>query len=63
MNPHLAGTLPAARAARIILSEAAMKRHASLHPLSQHHHFALMQALFMRRAAEAPASRRAAAVR
>ncbi len=40
-----------------------MKRHVSLHPLSQHHHFALTQALLMRRAAEAPASRRAAAVR
>ena len=39
-----------------------MKRHPSLHPLSQHHHFALIQALEMRRAAEAPAERRAAAV-
>ena len=29
-----------------------MKRHPSLHPLSQHHHFALIQALEMRRAAE-----------
>lgn len=39
-----------------------MKRHLSLHPLSQHHHFALIQALGMRRAAEAPAEKRAAAV-
>jgi hemerythrin-like domain-containing protein len=39
-----------------------MKRHPSLHPLSQHHHFALIQALQMRRAAEAPAERRATAV-
>jgi hemerythrin-like domain-containing protein len=39
-----------------------MKRHPSLHPLSQHHHFALIQALEMRRAAEAPADKRAAAV-
>jgi hemerythrin-like domain-containing protein len=40
-----------------------MKRHPSLHPLSQHHHFALIQALEMRRASEAPAEERAAAVR
>jgi hemerythrin-like domain-containing protein len=40
-----------------------MKRHPSLHPLSQHHHFALIQALGMRRAAEAPAEKRAAEVR
>src|SRR5579863_4640789 len=40
----------------------AMKRHPSLHPLSQHHHFALIQALEMRRAAESPAERRGAAV-
>jgi hemerythrin-like domain-containing protein len=39
-----------------------MKRHPSLHPLSQHHHFALIQALQMRRACEAPAEKRAAAV-
>jgi hemerythrin-like domain-containing protein len=39
-----------------------VKRHPSLHPLSQHHHFALIQALGMRRAAEAPAEKRAAAV-
>src|SRR3989454_12555972 len=50
-------------AAGILLSFTAMKRHAGLHPLSQHHHFALTQALLMRRAAEAPASRRAAAWR
>ncbi len=40
-----------------------MKRHPGLHPLSQHHHFALVQALEMRRAAQAPAGRRATAVR
>jgi hemerythrin-like domain-containing protein len=40
-----------------------VKRHPSLHPLSQHHHFALIQALEMRRAAEAPAEKRDAAVR
>jgi hemerythrin-like domain-containing protein len=39
-----------------------LKRHPSLHPLSQHHHFALIQALEMRRAAEAPAEKRDAAV-
>jgi hemerythrin-like domain-containing protein len=39
-----------------------VKRHPSLHPLSQHHHFALIQALEMRRAAEAPAEKRQAAV-
>jgi hemerythrin-like domain-containing protein len=39
-----------------------VKRHPSLHPLSQHHHFALIQALEMRRAAEAPAEKRNAAV-
>ena len=39
-----------------------MKRHPTLHPLSQHHHFALIQALEMRRASEAPAEKRAAAV-
>jgi hemerythrin-like domain-containing protein len=39
-----------------------MKRHPSLHPLSQHHHFALIQALEMRRASEAPAEKRMAAV-
>src|SRR5262245_2869595 len=40
-----------------------MKRHASLHALSQHHHFALIQALFIRRASNEPAAKRAAAVR
>ena len=39
-----------------------MKRHPCLHPLSQHHHFALIQALEMRRAAEAPVEKRKAAV-
>jgi len=39
-----------------------LKRHPSLHPLSQHHHFALIQALGMRRAAEAPPEKRNAAV-
>lgn len=40
-----------------------MKRHSSLHPLSQHHHFALIQALFIKRAGQQPAAQRAAAVR
>jgi len=40
-----------------------MKRHESLHPLSQHHHFALIEALQMRRAQELPAAKRAAALR
>lgn len=39
-----------------------MKRHSSLHPLSQHHHFALIQALEMRRAAESPLEKRATEV-
>jgi hemerythrin-like domain-containing protein len=39
-----------------------MKRHPSLHPLSQHHHFVLIQALEMRRASEAIVEKRAAAV-
>jgi hemerythrin-like domain-containing protein len=39
-----------------------MKRHPSLHPLSQHHHFALIQALEMRRAEDASPEKRAAAV-
>jgi hemerythrin-like domain-containing protein len=37
-----------------------MKRHAGLHALSQHHHFALIQALEMRRAGHAPSGRAAA---
>jgi hemerythrin-like domain-containing protein len=40
-----------------------MKRHPSLHALSEHHHHALVQALEIRRAAEAPAEKRAAAFR
>jgi hemerythrin-like domain-containing protein len=40
-----------------------MKRHPGLHPLSQHHHFVLVQALEMRRATQEPAARRATAVR
>jgi hemerythrin-like domain-containing protein len=40
-----------------------MKRHESLHALSQHHHFALIQALQIRLAREQPAARRAAALR
>jgi hemerythrin-like domain-containing protein len=40
-----------------------MKRHRSLHALSQHHHFALTQALLIRRAAQAPAARRVDALR
>jgi hemerythrin-like domain-containing protein len=39
-----------------------LKRHPSLHALSQHHHFALIQALEMRRAAESPADKRNAIV-
>lgn len=39
-----------------------MKRHPTLHPLSQHHHFALIQALEMRRASEAPEEKRQTAV-
>jgi len=35
-----------------------VKRHPSLHPLSQHHHFALIQAFEMRRAVEAPTEKR-----
>ena len=40
-----------------------MKRHAGLRALSQHHHFALTQALEMRRATQAPTTRRPAALR
>ena len=40
-----------------------MKRHKSLHPLSEHHHHVLVQALLVRRASGAPASKRAAAFR
>ena len=40
-----------------------MKRHESLHPLSQHHHFALIEALQIRRAAELPEEKRSAALR
>lgn len=40
-----------------------MKRHESLHPLSQHHHFALIEALQVRRATEQPAAKRSAALR
>lgn len=40
-----------------------MKRHESLHPLSQHHHFALIEALQIRRAQELPAAKRSAALR
>jgi hemerythrin-like domain-containing protein len=36
-----------------------MKRHKSLHALSRHHHFALMEALYMRRALKEPVERRA----
>jgi hemerythrin-like domain-containing protein len=35
-----------------------MKRHESLHPLSQHHHFALLQSLFIRRATQESSSTR-----
>ncbi len=40
-----------------------MQRHPSLHALSQHHRFALIQALELRRAGELPAEKRAAAAR
>lgn len=40
-----------------------LKRHKSLHPLSEHHHHVLVQALLIRRARQAPAGRRAAALR
>lgn len=40
-----------------------MKRHAALHALSQHHHFALIQSLFIRRARQQPVARRKAALR
>lgn len=40
-----------------------MKRHPGLHALSQHHHFALLQSLFIRRARQQPAARRSAALR
>jgi hemerythrin-like domain-containing protein len=35
-----------------------MKRHESLHPLSQHHHFALIQVWEMRRALKEPGAER-----
>ena len=40
-----------------------MKRHESLHPLSQHHHFALIQVWELRRALKLPAAERSKAVR
>jgi hemerythrin-like domain-containing protein len=40
-----------------------MKRHESLHPLSQHHHFALIQVWELRRALKLPAAERQKAVR
>jgi hemerythrin-like domain-containing protein len=40
-----------------------MKRHESLHPLSQHHHFALIQVWEMRKALKQTGAKRAAAVR
>ncbi len=40
-----------------------MKRHASLHPLSQHHHFALIQVWELRRALKLPAAERQKHVR
>ena len=39
-----------------------MKRHRSLHPLSEHHHHALVQALSIQRAEEAPEPERSAAL-
>ena len=40
-----------------------MKRHESLHPLSQHHHFALIQMWELRRALKLPAAERSKAMR
>lgn len=40
-----------------------MKRHESLHPLSQHHHFALIQVWELRRALKQPAAERRKALR
>ncbi|MCI0441661.1 hemerythrin domain-containing protein [bacterium] len=40
-----------------------MKRHESLHALSQHHHFALMESLFIRRADEESAATRDSSLR
>lgn len=39
-----------------------MKRHRSLHPLSEHHHHALVQVLNIRRAEETPETERSAAL-
>ena len=56
--------IPRAHCLPLVLQKSGrtVKRHPSLHPLSQHHHFALIQALGMRRAAEAPPEKRATAV-
>jgi hemerythrin-like domain-containing protein len=43
----------------ILLCGSPVKRHPSMHPLSQHHHFALIQALEMRRASESAVEKRA----
>ncbi|HSP07092.1 MAG TPA: hemerythrin domain-containing protein [Acidobacteriota bacterium] len=40
-----------------------MKRHKSLHELSRHHHFALVEALSIRRARQEPVERRPAAMK
>ena len=40
-----------------------MKRHESLHELSRHHHFALMEALYIRRAMNEPPEKRALRLR
>jgi DUF438 domain-containing protein len=40
-----------------------MKRHESLHALSQHHHFALMQSLFIRRANQESENTRSSTLR
>jgi hemerythrin superfamily protein len=40
-----------------------MKRHESLHALSQHHHFALMESLFIRRANEESTATRDSSLR
>ncbi|HSE42761.1 MAG TPA: hemerythrin domain-containing protein [Acidobacteriota bacterium] len=40
-----------------------MKRHESLHALSQHHHFVLLESLFIRRASQESASTRDSSLR
>lgn len=40
-----------------------MKRHESLHALSQHHHYALLESLFIRRASEESADTRGSSLK